>query len=70
MALKQALQTYLTATEGVDFAAATEQRETKKYFTNPAYEAKPPAWKMAFRVGREATDGSRNYVKTWLAELK
>jgi hypothetical protein len=70
VALKQALQNYLAATEGVDFAAATQQRETKKYFTNPAYEAKPEAWKMAFRAGREATEGSRSYVKAWLAELK
>jgi hypothetical protein len=70
VALKQALQTYLAATEGVDFAAATQQRETKKYFTNPAYESKPEAWKMAFRAGREATEGSRSYVKAWLAELK
>jgi hypothetical protein len=70
VALKQALQTFLTATEGVDYAAATEQKETKKYFTNPVYEAKPEAWKMAFRAGREASEGARAYVKAWLAELK
>jgi hypothetical protein len=70
VALKQALQTFLTATEGVDYAAATEQRETKKYFTNHAYESKPEAWKMAFRAGREASEGSRGFVKAWLAELK
>jgi len=68
--LRKALQTVLAATEGVDYAAALQQKETKKYFTNPAYEAKPETWKMAFRAGREATEGARAYAKTWLAELK
>lgn len=68
--LRKALQTVLAATEGVDYAAALQQKETKKYFANPAYEAKPETWKMAFRAGREATEGARAYAKTWLAELK
>lgn len=68
--IRKGLQTILTATEGVDFAAATAQKDTKKYFTNPAYEAKPETWKMAFRAGREATEGIRTYLKGWLAELK
>ena len=70
VAIKQALRTVLAATEGIDFAAATEQRESRRYFTNPTYESKPETWKMAFRAGREATEGARTFVKTWLAELK
>ena len=70
VALRQALQTFLTATEGVDYTAATEPRETKHYFTSPAYESKPGAWKMAFRAGREASESTRGFVKAWLAELK
>jgi hypothetical protein len=77
-AIRQALQTVIAATEGVDFAAtegvdfaaAVEQRETRRFFTNPAYEAKPETWKMAFRAGRDATEGARAYAKAWLAELK
>jgi hypothetical protein len=70
VAIKKALQTLLAATDGIDYAAATEQRETKRYFTNPVYEAKPEAWKMAFRAGREASEGARTYVKDWLTGLK
>ena len=69
-AIRQALQTVIAATEGVDFAAAVEQRETRRFFTNPAYEAKPETWKMAFRAGRDATEGARTFAKAWLAELK
>lgn len=70
VAIKQALKTVLAATEGIDFAAATEQRESRRFFTNPAYESKPETWKMAFRAGRDATEGARAFVKSWLAELK
>lgn len=69
-AIKQALQTVLAATDSVDFSAALGDRDGKKYFTNPAYESKPAPWKMAFRAGRDATEGSRTFVKTWLTELK
>ena len=69
-AIRQALQTVIAATEGIDFAAAVEQRETRRFFTNPAYEAKPETWKMAFRAGRDATEGARAFAKAWLAELK
>jgi seryl-tRNA synthetase len=69
-AIKQALQTVLAATEGVDYAAALGQRESTRYFTNHAYESKPETWKMAFRAGREATEGARTFAKNWLTELK
>ncbi|MDP2877016.1 MAG: hypothetical protein Q8O00_12590 [Holophaga sp.] len=68
--LRKALQHVLAVTDGVDYGATLSQQSGRRYFANKAFEAKPDAWKMAFRAGREASEGARGYVRTWLAELK
>jgi hypothetical protein len=70
VALKQALQHFLAATDGIDYGAALSTQNGKKYFASQALEAKPAEWKMVFRAGREAGEGARSYVKAWIAELK
>lgn len=68
--LKKALRHLLATTEGVDYGAGTALREHRRYFSNPAFEAKPAEWKMAYRAGREASEGLRSYVRAWLTELQ
>jgi len=69
-ALRAALQRFLRASEGVDFEASLTQQERRLVFSNPAYEAKPGAWKACYRAGQAATEAGRAYAKAWLAELK
>jgi len=70
-ALKKALNHLLTATDGIDYAAATlAAGGSKRHFTNPDYESKSWEWKMGYRAGREATEGLRSALRTWIAELK
>jgi len=68
--LKKALQHFLAVTDGVDYGAGVSLQNGRKYFSNKAFEAKPAEWKMAFRAGREASEGARSYVRGWIAELK
>lgn len=70
VALKKALQHFLEVTDGIDYAAALSNNEGRRTFSNPAYESKSSEWKMAYRAGREATEGARASVKAWIAELK
>ncbi|MBC7902122.1 MAG: hypothetical protein H7Y27_01805 [Gemmatimonadaceae bacterium] len=67
--VKLKLQEFLEATEGVDFNAATVEKNGKKYFTNPSYERKSSNWKMAFRAGKPAVDAGRAFAKEWIAEI-
>jgi hypothetical protein len=70
-ALRQALETFLRASDGVDFQAPlTQGASSRLTFSSPAQEAKPNAWKASFRAGREATEAARAYAKAWLTELK
>jgi len=55
-----------TAAIGVAFRQGIIIRNT---FNDPAYEAKPEAWKACYRAGRQATEAARAYAKAWLAEL-
>jgi len=68
--LRKALQHFLAVTEGVDYGAALSHQEGRKYFADKTFEAKPAEWKMAYRAGREASEGARAYVRAWAAELK
>lgn len=68
--LRKALKHFLAITDGVDYGAGVSLQNGRKYFSNKAYEAKPAEWKMAYRAGREASEGARSYVRGWLAELK
>jgi hypothetical protein len=68
-ALRQALQRFLKASEGVDFEAPLKHGEYRSTFANAEQEAKPEAWKACYRAGRQATEAARAYAKAWLAEL-
>jgi len=70
VALRQALERFLRVSEGVDYDAPLTHQNNRAHFSNPAYEAKPDAWKASFRAGRSATEAARSYVRAWLAELK
>jgi hypothetical protein len=67
--IKQRLNEFLEATKGIDYDAALVERNGKKYFTNPKYEAKNSQWKMAFRAGKEVTETARTFAQQWLKEL-
>ena len=67
--IKQRLNEFLEATKGIDYNAALVERNGKKYFTNPKYEAKNAYWKMAFRAGKEVTETARTLAQQWLKEL-
>jgi hypothetical protein len=67
--LKQRLQKMLSETANVDYGAALTERNGKKYFVNPAYEAKPVNWKFAYRAGKEVTETTRAFAQQWLQEL-
>jgi hypothetical protein len=68
--LKAALQRFLSETAEVDFAAKLVDIGGHQVFSEDRYEAKPDAWKRAFRAGREATGAAREAAQAWLAELK
>lgn len=67
--IKQRLNEFLELTKGVDYNAALVERNGKKYFSNPTYEAKNAYWKMAFRAGKEVTETARTFAQQWLKEL-
>jgi hypothetical protein len=68
--LKKALKHFLAVTDGVDYGAGVSLQNGRKYFSNKDFEAKPAEWKLAYRAGREASEGARGYVRAWLAVLK
>lgn len=68
--VKQRLNEFLEATKGIDYNAALVEKNGKKYFSNPKYEAKDGQWKMAFRAGKEVTETARAFAQQWLKELK
>ncbi len=68
--LRKALRHFLAVTDGVDYGAGLSLQDGRKFFSDKTFEAKPAEWKMAFRAGREASEGARAYVRAWLVELK
>jgi len=68
--IKQRLQQILDITADVDYdAQLRDGNNGLKYFVNPAYQAKPAEWKLAFRAGKPATDAVRAAAQQWLREL-
>jgi hypothetical protein len=68
--IKQRLQEMLDITATVDYAAELKDGDKGiKLFVNPAYEAKPLEWKLAFRAGKPATDAIRAAAQQWISEL-
>jgi hypothetical protein len=68
--VKNRLQQFLEQTAGIDFTAELKEHNGKKRFVNPAYQAKSPEWKQAFRAGKEATEAARNFAGQWINEIK
>lgn len=68
--VKARLQNFLDVTKDVDYSAELKDKNGKKVFVNPKYEAKPNNWKMAFRAGKEVTETARVFAEQWLKELK
>jgi opacity protein-like surface antigen len=69
-ALKVRLKRYLAATADVKWGAKLKDQEGLKVFEDQALERKPREWKLAFRMGKDATEAARAFAKAWLAELK
>lgn len=67
--VKVRLQEFLDATEGIDYNAATFDKNGKKYFVKPEYEHKDSRWKMAFRAGKEAVEPARAFARQWISEI-
>ena len=68
--IKQRLQEMLDMTANIDYAAELKEGDKGiKFFVNPAYEAKPLEWKLAFRAGKPATDAVRAAAQQWIREL-
>ncbi len=68
--VKNRLEEFMTATAGIDFNAATVERNGKLYFADQKYEAKDNKWKMAFRAGNDVVQTSRTFVQQWINEIK
>jgi hypothetical protein len=64
------LESFLEATEDIDFSAQLFEKKGMKYFSNPQYERKDNRWKMAFRAGKDAVEAGRAFAKQWIAEIK
>lgn len=69
------LRHFLEVTGDVNFTAALADAPAgnggkKRIFTDPALEAKPAEWKMAFRAGKPATDAARSFARKWLSDLQ
>lgn len=63
------LQKLLDNTRDIDFNAELIEKDGKKKFVNPEYEAKNAEWKQGFRAGRNVTAAARAFAEKWLEEL-
>jgi len=63
------LHDFLEMSGDVNFGAPVVTRNGQKVFADPQYEAKPAAWKMCYRAGREAVTSARAAAQAWLKEL-
>jgi hypothetical protein len=68
--LARRIKEFLEATEGIDFDAPLVSNGELKLFKNPDYEARPKAWKMGYRAGKQATEKARELARDWLKTLE
>ncbi len=68
--VKRRLETFLTETKDIDFGAELIVSGTVKKFVKREYESKSNRWKMAFRAGKEVVEPAREFVQSWIAEIK
>lgn len=64
------LHHFLDSTKDINYAAQLVDKDKKKVFADPALEARPAEWKMAFRAGKPAVDAARTFAQSWLADLE
>lgn len=67
--VKERLEMFMKETKNIDFDAALQVKNGKKYFVNYEYERKSNYWKMAFRAGREVVLTAREYVSDWISTI-
>lgn len=67
--VKMRMNEYLEETVDIDFNAVLVTKDGKKVFYDNNLEQKSSRWKLAFRCGKETVDVSRNFIKTWMAEI-
>ena len=63
------LHAFLDISADVDFNAALVDRNKRKEFADPRYEAKSAEWKLCYRAGKPAVDVARRVATSWLARL-
>lgn len=63
------LRRFLEVSKDVDHDAQLVEKDGRKLFANPAFEARPKEWKMCFRAGKPATDAARAFAQKWLNDL-
>ncbi|MBI1342210.1 MAG: hypothetical protein GC171_04645 [Terrimonas sp.] len=68
--IRTRLKKYLDIAQTVDFNASLVEKNGKKRFVKPEYEAKNSDWKMIFRSGKEVYDVTRPFVEQWVRELQ
>lgn len=64
------LRRFLDVTKDVAYDARLVEKGKIKVFDDPALEAKPSQWKLAFRAGKPATDAARAFAQQWLTDLQ
>jgi hypothetical protein len=64
------LRHFLDVTKDLDFTAQLVEKDKKRVFADPAIEAKPAEWKMAFRAGKPAMEAARAFAQKWLADIQ
>jgi len=67
--VKERLEMFMKETKNIDFDAALQVKNGKKYFVNNEYERKSSYWKMAFRAGRDVVLTAREYVADWISTI-
>lgn len=67
--VKERLEMFMKETKNIDFDAALQVKNGKKYFVNNEYERKSNYWKMAFRAGRDVVLTAREYVSDWISTI-
>lgn len=67
--LKLRLEQFMKETKDIDFDAALQVKNGKKYFVNSEYERKSNYWKMAFRAGKDVVQTAREFVADWISSI-
>jgi uncharacterized protein (UPF0335 family) len=67
--VKNRLKTFISLVESVDFEATTVKDGSIYYFTNKAYEKKPKAWKLLYRLGKEPVIAAKVAAQNWIKAI-